>query len=70
MTDIVERLRDLALDYPDKPWISEAANEIERLREEQRATLQSVLYHFGPEGAHKVTTSALEALTGRETEPT
>lgn len=31
MSDIGERLRDLALDYPNKPWISEAADEIERL---------------------------------------
>lgn len=28
------------------------------------ATLKAVLYHFGPEGAHKVTTSALAERTG------
>jgi hypothetical protein len=29
---LVERLRDLALDYPDRPYLREAADEIERLR--------------------------------------
>lgn len=30
-----------------------------KLEADLHATLKAVLYHFGPEGAHKVTTSAL-----------
>ena len=37
---LVDQLRDLALDYPDRPYLREAANEIERLTRDLKALRQ------------------------------
>ena len=41
------------------PIQHEAAERIEALEADLRETLRAVLHHFGPGGAHKVTTTAL-----------
>lgn len=45
------------LEHADRLAAIRAENEA--LRRDLHATLKAVLHHFGPEGAHKVTTSAL-----------
>lgn len=66
MADLLTRLRGNggAVDIPE--IMHEAAAEVEllrvdveKLRADLNAALKAVLYHFGPEGAQKVTASAL-----------
>jgi hypothetical protein len=63
--DLVERLRDLALDYPTKPYLREAADEIDRLRwalEEiiQSADLDVSTYGVPTSGYHCISTHLMD----------
>jgi len=48
---------------PDDDFVSPDRARAEKAEAELRATLKAVLHHFGPEGANKVTTTALTILT-------
>ena len=68
---VVERLRSLmgnAAPEHRKDYEQLAADAIERIVEleaDLADTLRAVMHHFGPDGAHKVTTTTLDLKSKR-----
>ena len=64
---MADKAHDLvaALRFHKHPLTQQAADRIVELEADLADTLRAVMHHFGPDGAHKVTTTTLDLKSKR-----